>query len=214
MFLYEEANYPNYQVCGIDEAGRGPLAGPLSMALVFFPKEILVQIWNSALLKELNDSKKLTEIQRRKLYRDLYSLPILITHTFLHSESIDKNGMNWCIQKGIENLVKKAKLKNPYLLIDGNYNFFPKDFYSYKSIVKGDEKVASIAAASIIAKVKRDQFMKKINFFYPQFKFSIHKGYGTKLHKELILKYGICRLHRKSFLKKFYESQSQLKFEF
>lgn len=214
MFQLEELQYSHYQVCGIDEAGRGPLAGPLSLALVYFPLEILNLVSERKILSELNDSKKISERQRERLYKELYSLPIFIAHIFLHSNTIDEKGMNWCILYGIRNLVKKTKLQNPFLLIDGNYNFFPKDFYPHKSIVRGDEKVISIAAASIIAKVRRDKFMKKINFFYPQFQFALHKGYGTQLHRELIQKYGISPLHRKTFLRKFYENQSQRTFEF
>ncbi len=213
MFQLEEFEYSEYQVCGVDEAGRGPLAGPLSIALVSFPKEVLSQVLQQKLLIKLNDSKKISENLREKLYKELYSLPIFISHIFLHSKIIDEKGMNWCIFYGIQNLLKRVPFKKPFLLIDGNYNFFPKDFCDYKSIVKGDEKVISIAAASIIAKVKRDKFMKKINFFYPQFQFSLHKGYGTKLHRDLIQKYGICSLHRKTFLKKFYENRSQGKLE-
>lgn len=214
MFQLEESKYPNYEVCGIDEAGRGPIAGPLSIALVHFPSEIFSLVSQGKILADLNDSKKISEKRREKLYKELYSLPVLISHLFFHAHAIDAKGMNWCIITGIQNLVQKAGLQNPFLLIDGNYNFFPKNFYSYKSIVKGDEKIISIASASIIAKVKRDRFMKKINFFYPHFQFSVHKGYGTKLHYELIQRYGISPLHRKTFLKKFYENQSQRIFEF
>lgn len=214
MFYPLEFEFSNFQACGIDEAGRGSLAGPLSIALVSFSPAVLKKIIEGEAVLGLADSKQLNEQKRERLYTEILTLASTVRHVFLHSEIIDEKGMNWCIQKGIEHLVRDSRLQNPFLLIDGNYNFFPKNFYPYKSIIKGDEKIISISAASIIAKVKRDRFMKKINCFYPNFQFAIHKGYGTKLHRELILKYGTSKLHRKTFLTKLYESQSQLQLEF
>ncbi len=191
-------------VCGIDEAGRGPLAGPLSVALVAFSKPKLLEILEGKILIGLNDSKKLSEKKRESLYEEIYFSADLIVHQFVSNKFIDKHGMSYSIFSAVQKLIKKTKLPNPYLLIDGNYNFkkhqlenkFP---FSYKSIIKGDSKVASIAAASIIAKVKRDRYMNSVSAKFPGYGFEGHKGYGTAFHITKIKELGYTPIHRMSF---------------
>jgi len=205
LFLPRELDFPNHEVCGVDEAGRGPLAGPLSIALVCFPKNLLVKALQGEILNGIQDSKKLTEKKRLELYQQLFSLPIKIAHVFVPANFIDTMGISWCLQRGIQKLVQKSKISQPFLLIDGNYKFEnkleqPLNFY-YESIVKGDQKILSISAASIIAKVKRDKYMLAIDSKYPNYKFAIHKGYGTALHIKLLQEFGLSKIHRKSFIR-------------
>ncbi|MCB1177658.1 MAG: ribonuclease HII [Leptospiraceae bacterium] len=204
--LLEEDFSKNAQICGVDEAGRGPLAGPLSFALVYFPKNILEKVHKGEILKGLNDSKKLTEKKRESLFEELISLPITYSHKFISNRSIDKFGLSYCIFSAVSFLVKKSNLNSSFLLIDGNYNFEnrligSKIRFDYKSVIKGDSKLASIAAASIIAKVKRDRYMVEISSKYPKYNFDKHKGYGTKSHIEKIKLLGPSKIHRMSFLK-------------
>lgn len=191
-------------MCGIDEAGRGPLAGPLSIALVYFSKPILEKILKGEILKGLNDSKKIPERKREDLYSEIYTLAYKVVHQFISNKFIDKYGMSYSIFHAIRKLAIKSNLSNLYLLVDGNYNFKAHQansrfFFNYRSIIKGDSKVASIAAASIVAKVKRDRFMNSIATRYPEYEFEKHKGYGTLLHVSKIKQLGHCPIHRKSF---------------
>lgn len=191
-------------MCGVDEAGRGPIAGPLSFALVIFNRNTLSRILNSELLESLDDSKKITEKRREELYEQINSLADYIGHQFISNKFIDKYGMSYSIFTAIRKLILKNKSRNLFLLIDGNYNFKVHQansnfLFNYKSIVKGDSKVASIAAASIIAKVKRDRYMNAVSKKYPMYEFSKHKGYGTSLHISKIKKYGFSPIHRVSF---------------
>lgn len=177
-------------VVGIDEAGRGPLAGPVVAGAIF------VKSKSKILLKGINDSKKLSEKQREYYYK------ILINHKdikwgigIVSEKMIDKinilEATKLAMQKAFE------KLNPAILLIDGNMELnidLPQ-----KSIIKGDQKVFSIAAASIIAKVTRDRLMQKYHKKYPNYGFDKHKGYGTALHFKMIEKYGPCEIHRKSF---------------
>ncbi len=191
----------------MDEAGRGPLAGPLSMAALHFAPDLLPKVWSGEVLSGLNDSKKLTEKKRESLYAEILSLPIIYSHVFLSHRFIDRFGLSLAIYRGVLRLVDDLKMENPFLLIDGNYNFSNRLLRSsrelnYQSIVKGDSKVASIAAASIIAKVRRDRYMTQISPQFPEYEFNKHKGYGSEKHRGLIRKYGISKIHRKSFLGK------------
>ena len=152
----------------------------------------------------LNDSKKLTEKKREPLYEEILTHAEKIVHQFISNKFIDKYGMSYSIFDAVRKLILKSKLSNPYLLVDGNYNFKKHQLetcfsFSYKSIIKGDSKVASIAAASIIAKVRRDRFMDSISKRYPDYGFGAHKGYGTASHISKIKELGYLPIHRRSF---------------
>ena len=171
------------EICGIDEAGRGPIAGPMVFAGVILLKDI----------DGLNDSKKLSAKKREELFEIIKENSIYHI-VFKSNEEIDKKGLSKCIKESlieIKNILKAKKY-----LFDGNSNFGVEGI---ETIIKGDEKIKEISAASILAKVSRDRFMIKIAKQYPKYKFDKHKGYITKEHKELIAKYGFCEIHRKSY---------------
>jgi ribonuclease HII len=196
-------------VVGLDEAGRGPLAGPVVAAAV------LLKFDSEKLLKKINDSKKLSEKQRNYFYKVLTNHKNIKWGIGIVSEKIiDKinilEATKLAMQKAVKNLQKKMKSYVPviidgrrlskgsdFLLLDGNFKI--KSDIPQKSIIKGDQKVISISAASIIAKVTRDKIMEKFHKRYPKYGFDKHKGYPTKLHVKMIKKYGICKIHRKSF---------------
>ena len=201
-FLPLEQEYSNYQVFGFDEAGRGPLAGPLSLSILHFHLKDLHLIQSAEILPELNDSKKLSEKKRDLLFSQIphFSSSFQI---FISPKSIDKFGLSFCIFRGILSLLKKSGAQNPFLLIDGNYKFekyFHDTSFPYRSIIQGDSKVASIAGASIIAKVKRDRYMKELSLKYPDYEFEKHKGYGTERHRNKIKELGPTKHHRMTFL--------------
>jgi ribonuclease HII len=193
---------PGQTIYGIDEAGRGPLAGPLSLALVSFSPKILFQIESGQVLIGLNDSKKLSPSKREKLYNEILPLATW-KHVFISNRSIDKFGISDCIYKGIQRLVRDFLTPHSYFLIDGNYKLdkrFTKEFsFSYLSIIKGDSKIITIAAASIVAKVKRDRYMRHLSGRYPSYRFDSHYGYGTASHMECIRTHGLTKYHRKTF---------------
>lgn len=175
-------------VAGIDEAGRGPWAGPLVAAAVIFPKNIRID--------GLNDSKKLSSNQRLQLFNQILKKAI-VGIGVVDKNYIDKHGLtkalNTAYQKAIQGLSRQPK----YVLIDGIGKYSIKS--PYETIKKGDTKVRIIAAASIVAKVVRDVLMDSYAKKYPNYGFENHKGYGTRQHHQNLLKYGVCRLHRKSF---------------
>ncbi len=179
-------------VCGIDEAGRGPLAGPVFAAAVILPENYSHPV--------LNDSKKLSEKKRDAVYDDIIKDAICYSVGIATEEEIDEinilNATFLAMKRAVEGLV----IKPDFAYIDGNQ--YPKTGVKEETIVKGDGKCISVAAASIIAKVSRDRFMLEIDKQYPEYQFSKHKGYGTKLHYEMIEKYGVSKVHRRSFLKK------------
>jgi len=194
--------YPNFEeekilwqkgfkcVAGLDEAGRGPLAGPVVAGA------ILIKVGSKILFEDINDSKKLSEKQREKFYKILTNHKDIRWGVGIVSEKvIDKinilEATKLAMQKAIKNL------KPDFLLLDGNFKI--KSLVPQKSIIKGDQKVISISAASIIAKVTRDRIMGKLHKKYPQYRFDRHKGYGTQLHIKMLKKYGTCLIHRKSF---------------
>ncbi|TGJ99108.1 ribonuclease HII [Leptospira semungkisensis] len=211
---------PDYIPCGIDEAGRGPYAGPLSVALVSFLPETLEKIHSGEILQGLNDSKKLTESKRERLFTEIQETAFTVAHAFLSHTFIDKHGINRAVLEGILKCYRKGSSapientrKNLLLLIDGNYNFSKykeSELLKHKShyYTKGDSRIASIAAASIIAKVKRDRFMKTIASKFPGYGFESHKGYGSAAHEDAIRNLGMTRIHRRSFTKKFHVSNS------
>ena len=175
-------------ICGVDEAGRGPLAGPVVAAAVILPEEHQIS--------GLNDSKKLTEKNRVKLYKEISDLAQISIGIVSH-RIIDKNNILNATYLAMEKAILGLKTKPDLSLIDG-YGL-PNNNIKNEGIIRGDSKVESISAASIIAKVTRDILMQKINPIFPEFKFAKHKGYGTKYHIEILKKLKATPIHRKSF---------------
>ena len=182
-------------ICGIDEAGRGPLAGPVYAAAVILPMDLDID--------GLNDSKKLTEKKREALFDVICEKAISYSIGIATEEEIDEinilNATFLAMRRAVEAMGEKPDL----VLVDGNRK--PVTGYEEVTVVKGDAKSISIAAASILAKVSRDRYMKELAERHPEYKFEQHKGYGTKLHYEMIEQYGILPDHRRSFLKKILE---------
>lgn len=185
---------------GIDEAGRGPLAGPLIVAGVL----VKSRHKNHLILNGIKDSKQLTHHQRETWYDILTRHPdISWTTTRITPVTIDRINIHQAAQRGARQVVRKLLLKQAcankdcHILLDGSLKL-PKKF-SHETIIKGDEKIPLISAASIIAKVTRDRIMLRLHKKYPEYRFDLNKGYGTKLHREMIKKYGQCKIHRKSF---------------
>ncbi len=194
-------------VVGLDEAGRGPLAGPVTAAAVCInpkfkyrnPKQILNS--NVQIFKSVKDSKMLSEKQREEIYEKLIRQKRIVWGVGKVSEKvIDKinilQATKMAMKKAIRNLEKKSA-KTDFLLIDGNFAINSK--IPQKSIIKGDQRVFSIAAASIIAKVTRDRLMQKYHKKYPDYGFNKNKGYPTKAHFACLKKFGLCKIHRKTF---------------
>lgn len=194
-FEYErEATVQGFKsVCGIDEAGRGPLAGPVFAAAVILPDGIEIE--------GLNDSKKLSEKKREALFDIIIEKAVSYSVAFADHKEIDEinilNATFLAMKRAVEGLGVPAD----FALVDGNRQ--PKDFsIPCQTIIKGDGISASVAAASVLAKVSRDRVMVKADGIYPEYMFAKHKGYGTALHRELLNKYGPCPIHRLTFLKK------------
>ena len=211
----EEKMWRNGQyIIGVDEAGRGPLAGPVMAAAVFI---IINDKYEELLNLGVNDSKKLSPKKRDKIYEALTSHPLVLWSVGEASEKeIDEinilRASLLAMRKAVEKLIDKnnrLERENFSVYIDGR-EVIPNLTANQKSIINGDAKVFSIAAASIIAKVTRDRLMLKYAEKYPQYGFEKHKGYGTKQHYEMIEKHGICRIHRKTFLKKIYGSPTSI----
>lgn len=195
VFEYEKAaNKQGYNlVCGVDEAGRGPLAGDVYAAAVILPQGCIIE--------GLDDSKKLSEKKREKLFDVICEKAIAWSIATATVEEIDSLNILQATFLAMQRAVEALDIKPDYALIDGNM-MPPRLPCSGQAIIKGDSLSHSISAASILAKVSRDRYMKRMDEIYPQYQFAKHKGYGTKLHRELILQYGVCEIHRKSFLKK------------
>lgn len=182
-------------VCGVDEAGRGPLAGPVCAAAVILPPKLEIP--------GLNDSKKLTDKKRRELYEIITSEAVSYGIAFASETEIDQINILQATFLAMERALSQLTPKPELALIDGNR---ARDFgLPVRTIVKGDSLSASIAAASILAKVSRDRLMEACDETYPQYGFAVHKGYGTKRHYAALEQYGPCPIHRQTFLKKFYE---------
>jgi ribonuclease HII len=194
-------------VFGFDEAGRGPLAGPVSVALVSFTKETLDQIYQKNLIPDLGDSKKISPKVREKLFDEIIGLAQYYQIQMVSAAFIDKYNINQAIFFGIKKSLNRLQLSKPFLILDGNYklesNLFSWKHPDYISIPKADSKVASVAAASILAKVYRDRYMKKLGTKYSGYGLENHMGYGTAVHREAIEKLGLTKIHRKSFTKKY-----------
>lgn len=180
-------------ICGIDEAGRGPLAGPVYAAAVILPLGLEIT--------GLNDSKKLSEKKREELFDVICEKAVDFSIGIADEKEIDEINILNATFLAMKRAVDGLKIKPDYALIDGNR--YPRiGGVTEETIVKGDGKSMSVAAASILAKVSRDRYMLEIAEKYPQYCFEKHKGYGTKLHYEMLEKHGISPVHRKSFLKK------------
>lgn len=182
-------------ICGIDEAGRGPLCGPVVAAAVILPKDKYIE--------GVNDSKKLSPKKREKLYDDIKKEAISVGIGIVDVDIIEEINILNATKLAMIKAVKELKIKPDYLLIDGN-QLIDIDIEK-QTVVSGDAKSESIAAASIIAKVTRDRMLVNFDKLYPEYGFAKHKGYGTKMHIEAIKKYGLTPIHRKSFCKKFVE---------
>ena len=179
-------------ICGVDEAGRGPLAGPVCAAAVILPRGIDIE--------GLNDSKKLTEKKRDKLFDTLCSEAVSYGIAFAGVDEIEQMNILNAAMLAMNRAIDKLSVKPALALIDGNRDSAIR--MPSRCVVKGDAKCADIAAASILAKVSRDRYMLQMAEKYPEYHFEKHKGYGTKLHYEALREYGPCEIHRPSFLRK------------
>ena len=181
-------------ICGVDEAGRGPLAGPVCAAAVILPTHLEIP--------GLNDSKKLTDKRRRELYPLIKEKALAYGIAFADHKEIDEINILQATYLAMERALAQLSIRPDIALIDGNRT---KDFgLPVKTVVHGDSLSANIAAASILAKVTRDDVMLHMAESYPQYRFEVHKGYGTKAHYEALAQYGPCPIHRMTFLKKLY----------
>ena len=182
------------QICGIDEAGRGPLAGPVVVAGVIMPKDSFIE--------GVNDSKKVSEKKRELLYDKILDEAISYSVAIIGQDVIDDINILNATKKGVTSVVEGLDVKPNLIVIDALEHIDTKGI-PYESIIKGDAKCYSIAAASIVAKVTRDRIMRQWDEIYPQYGFAKHKGYGTAAHISAIKEYGLCPIHRRSFTKNF-----------
>lgn len=190
IFKNEANLYKKYKlIAGIDEAGRGPLAGPVVVASVILGKDVFIE--------GLNDSKKLSEKKREKLFPIIQEKATEFFIEFISHKTIDEINILQATLLGMKKTAENLKQKPDLILIDGNK--IPKNLKNAESIIKGDSKYASIAAASILAKVSRDRFMLKLHEKFPKYNFKKNKGYPTKEHILAIEKYGITAFHRVSY---------------
>ena len=186
-----EAEYPDYSyICGVDEAGRGPLAGPVCAAAVILPRGLTIP--------GLNDSKKLTDKRRRELFEQITQQAACFSIAFASQQEIDEYNILQATMLAMQRAVARLPIPADFVLVDGNK--LPQLPVPARDIVKGDQKSANIAAASILAKVTRDRFMEAYALEYPGYGFEIHKGYPTRRHYDAIFELGLTPLHRRSFL--------------
>lgn len=197
---YEENLYNEglKYICGIDEAGRGPLAGPVVVGAVVMPRD--------SMLEFMNDSKKVTEKRRELLYEEIINTSLAYGIGIISQEEIDKINILNATKKGLHEalgqVIEKLKQKPDIIIVDALREIDTFGI-TYESIIKGDATCYSISAASILAKVTRDRIMAEWDKIYPQYGFAMHKGYGTAKHIQAIKEYGPCPLHRKSFITHF-----------
>jgi ribonuclease HII len=206
LYHYEDLLYEKgvKYIAGIDEAGRGPLAGPVVAAAVILKKGTKLDL--------VDDSKKLTEKQREKALEEIKEHALAIGIGIASVEEIDRINIYRAAREAMQSAIKQLKIKPEFLLIDA----MPMEIdIPSESIIKGDQKSISIAAASIIAKTTRDQYMIEMDKIFPQYNFKQHKGYGTKEHIELIKKYGYTPIHRKSYepIKSMIKEEMRKKYE-
>lgn len=193
MKIYENQYSDCTYICGIDEAGRGPLAGPVVAAAVILPKDINILY--------LNDSKKLSEKKRDMLYEEIQDKAIAVSAAVIGHDIVDEINILQATYRAMQEALDKLSITPDILLNDAVT--IPDVSYHQIPIIKGDAKSVSIAAASIIAKVTRDNLMRKYDEIYPEYGFAKHKGYGTTVHIDAIKQYGPSPIHRKTFIKKF-----------
>lgn len=186
-----ENKYPECRyICGVDEVGRGPYAGPVMAGAVILPLNCEIFY--------LNDSKKLSEKKRELLYDEIMEKAVAVGIGEVSNEEIDKKGIQWCVYEAMRCAISKLKYVPDKILVDAVH--IPEINIPQVSIIKGDAKSASIAAASIIAKVTRDRMMAELGRKYPQYGFEKNKGYGTREHEEAIKAYGLTPCHRRSYI--------------
>ena len=181
-------------ICGIDEAGRGPLAGPVVVASVVLPQDSMIE--------GVNDSKKVSEKKREKIYEEIIKEAISYGIAIIDEKEIDEINILRATKKGVTECIRKLEVKPNIILIDALEGIDTLQI-PYKSVIKGDAKHYSIAAASILAKVTRDRIMRQYDLLYPEYGFIQNKGYGTAKHIQAIKEKGICEIHRRSFVKNF-----------
>lgn len=196
MSLYEfekQKRAEGYElICGVDEAGRGPLAGPVFAAAVILPSDYEI--------KGVNDSKKLSPKKRERLFDEIVEHAVAYSIQSCDQKVIDEINILGATMLAMKTAVESLSVTPEIVFVDGNR--LPKWEIPSESIVKGDATSANIAAASILAKVSRDRYMMEMDKKYPEYEFAKHKGYPTELHYEKLRKYGPCEIHRKTFLKK------------
>lgn len=198
LFRYDSALRKEYKIiCGVDEAGRGPLAGDVYAAAVIFDDDVRIP--------SLDDSKKLSGKKREELYDIITEVAVSYCVATASVEEIESLNILRAAMLAMKRAVEGLKTAPDLAVVDGNK--LPELRCNSRSLVKGDSISASVAAASVLAKVERDRYMIKLSEKYPQYGFEKHKGYGTKLHYENLRKYGPSPVHRQSFLKKFYDEQ-------
>lgn len=196
MWKIENSLYSNgfRVICGVDEAGRGPLAGPVCAAAVILPKGLEIP--------GLTDSKKLSDKKRRELFPVIMEQAVAYGIGLASHEEIDEINILQATYLAMERALAQLTVKADIALIDGNR---AKDFgLPVRTVIKGDSLSANIAAASVLAKVTRDDLMLELAEQYPEYGFEVHKGYGTKMHYDALRQYGASPIHRRTFLKKFY----------
>lgn len=207
LYEFEEKLYDEgfHSICGVDEAGRGPLAGPLVVAACILPPFLRIE--------GINDSKQLSAKKRKELYKVIVKNALAYKIVFVTEEDVDSLNIYQATKKGMLMAIAGLKNKPDYALIDA----MPLGELEipHNSIIHGDARCASVAAASILAKVTRDEYMEKMDIKYPNYGFKKHKGYGTKAHMQALEKYGPCKIHRKSFapVSKFYSKQMSISFD-
>lgn len=199
LIKLKEIDYGVYEqgfknICGIDEAGRGPLAGPVVVASAILSKESMIE--------GVNDSKKVSEKKREKVFEEIVQNAVSYGVGIIDETIIDEINILQATKLGLTNSIKELKVRPDIILVDALHGIDTVGI-PYKSIIKGDALCYSIAAASIIAKVTRDRIMIGYDKIYPEYGFAKHKGYGTQEHISAIKKYGLCPIHRKSFTKNF-----------
>jgi ribonuclease HII len=194
-----EQNFHNQgikYIAGIDEAGRGPLAGPVVVACCIMPKDSMIE--------GVNDSKKVSEKKRELLYDQIIEEAISYSVAIVSEKEIDDINILNATKKGLTTAISELKVKPDLILVDALDKIDTLGI-PYKPIIKGDALAYSISAASIIAKVTRDRIMRQMDEIYPEYGFAKHKGYGTAIHIAAIKEYGLCDIHRRSFTKNFVE---------
>ena len=181
-------------ICGIDEAGRGPLAGPVVVASVIMPADSMIE--------GVNDSKKISEKKREKIYDQILEESVSYGIAIIGQDEIDEINILNATKKGLTVSLQELTEKPDLIVVDA-LNGIDTMGIPYESIIKGDAKCYSIAAASILAKVTRDRIMREWDKIYPEYGFEKHKGYGTVAHIAAIKEHGLCPIHRRSFTKNF-----------